>query len=66
MDARSTYTVSVYPQDADYNGPDTRSWTIQAFINFILEFHLDNVFIYRYECITIRREGSENLTKFMQ
>ncbi|KAL9048503.1 MAG: hypothetical protein Q9162_007698 [Coniocarpon cinnabarinum] len=48
MDSRSTYTVSVYPPDQDYHGPDTRVWTQQALANFILDFHIDNVFIYRY------------------
>lgn len=47
MDTRSTYTISVYPSDPESTGPDTRAWTQQAFINFILEFHIDNVFIYR-------------------
>ena len=47
MDSRSTYTVSVYPQDPDYHGPDTRSFTLQALSEFILNFHIDNVFLYR-------------------
>ncbi|KAI9726086.1 MAG: minichromosome maintenance protein 5 [Chrysothrix sp. TS-e1954] len=47
MDTRSTYTVSVYNPDALYHGPDTRTWTTQALANFILEFHIDNTFLYR-------------------
>ena len=47
MDSRSTYTVSVYAQDPDAFGPDTRSFAQQALVNFVLEFHVDGSFIYR-------------------
>lgn len=47
MDRRSVYTVSVLPPDADYRGPDVRSEIQQALVDFILEFRIDNVFVYR-------------------
>lgn len=45
MDNRSVYTVSVYA--GEEQGPDSRSEIQKALVNFILEFHIDNIFIYR-------------------
>lgn len=44
MDARSVYTVSVFGVDA---GIDVVGETQKLLVNFILEFHLDNNYIYR-------------------
>lgn len=47
MDTRSVYTIGTYYPDELYHGPDTRGQTQKALMNFILEFHIDNTFIYR-------------------
>lgn len=47
MDQRSAYTISIFNGDEATHGPDSRIWTTKALENFILEFHIDNVFIYR-------------------
>lgn len=47
MDSRSVYTVSVLPPDESFNGPDARGATQRDLMNFILDFHIDNAFIYR-------------------
>jgi hypothetical protein len=44
MDARSVYTVSVYDIAP---GSDVVGETQRSLVNFILEFHLDNNYIYR-------------------
>ncbi len=47
MDTRSVYTIGTYYPDESHHGPDTRGQTQKALMNFILEFHIDNTFIYR-------------------
>ena len=49
MDARSVYTVSVLPPDDDLTRPDARGVIQKALVDFILDFHIDNTFIYRSE-----------------
>jgi len=44
MDARSVYTVSVFDVAS---GIDVVGETQKLLVNFILEFHLDNNYIYR-------------------
>lgn len=47
-DRQSTYTVSVFPSDADGDRQDAAPTRIQkALAEFVMDFHLDNVFIYR-------------------
>ena len=46
MDSRSLYTVSVYAPEE--RGPDARSEIQKTLVNFIRDFHIDNIFIYRY------------------
>lgn len=48
MDSRSVYTVSVYNADERFNGEDSRSAIQKRLMSFILDFHTDNAFIYRY------------------
>lgn len=44
MDSRSVYTVSVGEVASDV---DTYGETQRALVNFILDFHIDNSYIYR-------------------
>jgi len=44
MDARSVYTVSVHDFPSELN---VVGETQKSLVNFILEFHLDNSYIYR-------------------
>lgn len=47
MDTRSVYTVSVLQGDERFNGQDSRTAIQQRLMNFVLDFHTDNTFIYR-------------------
>lgn len=53
MDSRSVYTVSVLPPDESVNGPDTRGAVQRELVNFILDFHIDNAFIYRFALLVV-------------
>lgn len=55
MDRQSAYALSVYGPETDDNGnvlQESRSTTEKQLMNFILEFQLDGVFVYRYVCQT--------------
>ncbi|GME60470.1 Mini-chromosome maintenance DNA-dependent ATPase [Neofusicoccum parvum] len=45
MDRQSTYALSLFGTDRDEQ--DTNSHVQQQLVNFVLDFHIDNVFIYR-------------------
>lgn len=47
MDRQSVYTLSVFPQDTSQAGEDSRGHVQEQLVNFILDFHLENAFIYR-------------------
>ncbi|KAI9685168.1 MAG: minichromosome maintenance protein 5 [Bathelium mastoideum] len=47
MDRQSVFSLSLFGEDRSATGPDTRGSIQRALVDFILEFHLDNVFIYR-------------------
>jgi DNA replication licensing factor MCM5 len=47
MDRQSAYTLSVFPEDRDNAAEDSRAQVQDQLVNFILEFHVDNAFIYR-------------------
>lgn len=48
MDRKSVYSLSLFPDDRSANGQESVRHTQQELVEFILEFHLDNIFIYRY------------------
>ena len=50
MDRQSVYSLSVLAPDPDAS-EDSRSQTQALLRDFILEFRLDNAFIYRYASI---------------
>ena len=57
MDRQSVYTLSLFGEDRSVNGGESNKQIQQDLVDFILEFHLENVFIYRYVNFeTIRRE----------
>ncbi|KAI7564263.1 hypothetical protein KC346_g21567, partial [Hortaea werneckii] len=48
MDRQSVYTLSLFGEDRSAAGGQESNRQIQQeLVDFILEFHLDNVFIYR-------------------
>lgn len=47
MDRQSVYTLSVFPEDRDSTAEDSPSLVQEQLVNFILDFHVDNVFLYR-------------------
>ncbi|KAK5112288.1 hypothetical protein LTR85_011560 [Meristemomyces frigidus] len=48
MDRQSVYTLSLFGEDRSANGGEQTNRQIQQeLVDFVLEFHLDNVFIYR-------------------
>ena len=47
MDRQSVYTLSLFGEGRSANGDQSRKQTQQELLDFILEFHLENVFIYR-------------------
>lgn len=60
MDRQPAYSLSVLAPDPDAS-EDSRSQIQNQLRDFILEFRLDNAFIYRYD---IRREASGSPTEF--
>ena len=51
MDRQSVFSLSVLPPDPDAI-EDSRTQIQAQLRNFILEFRLDNAFIYRYNLLT--------------
>ena len=49
MDRQSVYTLSLFPDERSDHGDLTNKQTQKELVDFILDFHLENVFIYRYE-----------------
>jgi len=47
MDRQSVYTLSLFGEDKAIEESNKR--VQKELVDFILDFHLDNVFIYRYE-----------------
>jgi len=47
MDRQPTYSLSLFGENQSTNGDPSNKQTQQELVDFILEFHLDNVFIYR-------------------
>lgn len=41
------YTLSLFGEDKSLNGGGSNKQTQKELVDFILEFHLENVFIYR-------------------
>lgn len=54
MDRQPTYSLSLFGDGASTNGDQTNKQVQQELVDFILDFHLENVFIYRCE----RTEGA--------
>lgn len=48
MDRQSVYTLSLFGEERSANGGESNKQLHQDLVDFILEFHLENVFIYRY------------------
>jgi DNA replication licensing factor MCM5 len=48
MDRQPTYSLSLFGDAQSTNGEQTNKQIQQELVDFILDFHLDNVFIYRY------------------
>ena len=47
MDRQSVYSLSIFSRSAEEQEPDSRKQIQQRLIEFVLEFQLDNLFIYR-------------------
>jgi hypothetical protein len=60
MDRQSVYSLSVLPPDYE-NNDDTRGQVQAQLEQFILQFRLDNAFVYRYALYHSRR-GNELTT----
>lgn len=48
MDRQSTYALSLFGTERNEN-EDSNSQIQQLLVDFVLDFHIDNVFIYRYD-----------------
>lgn len=48
MDRESTYALSLFGTERNEN-EDSNSQIQQLLVDFVLDFHIDNVFIYRYD-----------------
>lgn len=61
MDRQSVYSLSIgYGRGSQADqAPDSRANIQHQLVNFILEFQIDNAFIYRYVSVVeiVRREG---------
>lgn len=49
VDRQSAYSISLFGSQRDDNAPDSASPSRiqQALVDFVMEFHLDNIFVYR-------------------
>ena len=56
MDRQSVYSLSVLPPEYDNPNEDTRGQVQSQLEQFILQFRLDNAFIYRL--VQSKRRGS--------
>jgi len=59
-DRQTAYSVSIFSSAADGDRHDAPPSRIQqALVDFVMEFHLDNIFIYRsVEMLQYRGHGS--------
>lgn len=48
MDRQSVYTLSLFGEEQSANGDSTNKQTQKELVAFVLEFHLDGNYIYRY------------------
>ena len=48
MDRQSVYTLSLFGEEQSANGDSTNRQTQKELVAFVLEFHLDGNYIYRY------------------
>jgi len=48
MDRQSVYTLSLFPEEKNASGAETNRQVQQDLVSFVLEFQLENAFIYRY------------------
>lgn len=56
MDRRTPYTLSVLAPSTD-GGEESRTQVQARLREFVLEFQLDNAFIYRYELMVDMMDG---------
>jgi DNA replication licensing factor MCM5 len=47
MDRQSVYTLPLFGEDRSESGGESNKQIQQELVDFVLEFHLENVFIYR-------------------
>ena len=47
MDRQSVYTLSLFGENESANGGESNRKIHKELVDFILEFHLENVYIYR-------------------
>lgn len=59
MDRQSVYTLSLFGENESVGGGSNKKIQ-KELVDFILEFHLENVYIYRYEGAL--RCGKQGLT----
>ena len=48
MDRQSVYTLSLFGETASANGEESNKQVQKEIVNFVLEFHLDGIYVYRY------------------
>lgn len=48
MDRQSVYTLSLFGEEQSANGDSTNKQVQKELVAFVLEFHLDGNYIYRY------------------
>lgn len=53
MDRQSVYTLSIFPESHE-DGDNTRGEIQKQLVTFILDFHIENTFLYRCVCCGIR------------
>ena len=63
MDRQPTYSLSLFGDNQSVNGDQTNKQIQQELVDFILEFHLENVFVYRYGA-GWKRQGAQPCTDF--
>lgn len=60
MDRQSVYTLSLFGEEQSANGDSSNKQTQRELVAFVLDFHLDGNYIYRYAVQRGGGGGGEN------
>lgn len=59
MDRQSVYTLSLFGESRSGNGEESNKQLQKEIVTFVLEFHLDGAYIYRYSILLLQTAKRE-------